>query len=144
MESRKLAFPLEDSSGPYCQVGLTKREWFAGMALCGLSCDHGASTAKESVYLADSLIRELKLTKSDIDPVLAFIEEAELSTGYPLQEVKDIRRRWQELGRTGKESLAIELAWLLKSFIREILHGVQPDVLPQIQKFDEITPEQEG
>ena len=52
-----MAFPIEDHGA----VGLTKREWFAGMAMMGLST--GDNTIKKDVVsavkAADLLIDEL-------------------------------------------------------------------------------------
>jgi hypothetical protein len=49
--------------------GLTKREYFASMALQGLlsmyGSDYQVQIAKDAIYWADSLIEELNKTKQD-------------------------------------------------------------------------------
>lgn len=61
------AFPAGEDVG-YFKTGLTKREWFAGMALQGLSSltfsnlvknINSQDAAKKAVELADALINEL-------------------------------------------------------------------------------------
>jgi hypothetical protein len=53
----------------YISTGLTKREYFAAMALQGMLAKYGSDyqvqTAKEAVYFADALIEELNKTKQD-------------------------------------------------------------------------------
>ena len=51
----------------YVSMGLTKREYFAAMALQGMLAKYGSDyqvqTAKEAVYFADALIEELNKNK---------------------------------------------------------------------------------
>ena len=51
----------------YISTGLTKREYFAAMALQGLLANYGSSysvqNTMEAVYMADALIEELNKTK---------------------------------------------------------------------------------
>ena len=53
----------------YISTGLTKREYFAAMALQGLLANYGSSysvqNTMEAVYLADALIEELNKTKTN-------------------------------------------------------------------------------
>lgn len=56
----------DNNAFPHASVGvldgLTKREWFAGLALQGMSADHSGNVkniAYWSVKLADALIEEL-------------------------------------------------------------------------------------
>lgn len=54
----------ETSYNPECQ-GLTKREYFAGLAMQGLSLsgDTSSDIAKQSVDLADALLKQLEENK---------------------------------------------------------------------------------
>ena len=51
----------------YTSEGLTKREYFASMALQGMLAKYGSdyqvNNAKEAIYWADALIEELNKTK---------------------------------------------------------------------------------
>ena len=51
----------------HVDIGLTKREYFAAMAMQGMLAKYGtdyqAQHAKESVYMADELIEALNKTK---------------------------------------------------------------------------------
>ena len=51
------------------QEGLTKREYFAAMAMQGLLANYGSSysvqNTMEAVYMADALIEELNKTKTN-------------------------------------------------------------------------------
>ena len=53
----------------YISTGLTKREYFAAMAMQGLLANYGSSysvqNTMEAVYMADALIEELNKTKQD-------------------------------------------------------------------------------
>lgn len=54
-------------SGPDINYGLTKREYFAAMAMQGMIAKYGtdyqSSHAKESVYMADELMEALNAAK---------------------------------------------------------------------------------
>lgn len=53
----------------YIYTGLTKREYFAAMAMQGLLANYGSSysvqNTMEAVYMADALIEELNKPKYD-------------------------------------------------------------------------------
>ena len=53
----------------YISTGLTKREYFAAMAMQGLLANYGSSysvqNTMEAVYMADALIEELNKTKTN-------------------------------------------------------------------------------
>ena len=51
----------------YISTGLTKREYFAAMALQGLLAtgDYQAQIAKDAIYWADALIEELNKPKTN-------------------------------------------------------------------------------
>jgi hypothetical protein len=68
----QLAFAMLDPNGNYTQYGLTKREYFAGLAMQGMlsSCSNALITENVlkqlpilSVQFADSLLAELEKTK---------------------------------------------------------------------------------
>jgi hypothetical protein len=58
------AFAMLDNNGIFTQYGLTKREYFAGLALQGIISKHGVQTdisdfAKDAIKLADQLLKQL-------------------------------------------------------------------------------------
>ena len=59
--------PIDYSNDNYVTRGLTKREYFAAMALQGMLAKYGSdyqvNNAKEAIYWADALIKELNKTK---------------------------------------------------------------------------------
>ncbi len=63
------AFPLISDEGYIINAGLSKREYFAAMALQGLLSDYEAISiedySKYAVQLADTLIEELSKTKTN-------------------------------------------------------------------------------
>ena len=63
------AFPLISDEGYIINAGLTKREYFAAMALQGLLGDRKLGSIQEyaeyAVKLADALIEELSKTKTN-------------------------------------------------------------------------------
>jgi hypothetical protein len=63
------AFPLISDEGYIINAGLTKREYFAAMALQGLLSDYESESiedySKYAVQLADALIEELSKTKTN-------------------------------------------------------------------------------
>lgn len=63
----KAAFYTDEYGIDAPQEGLTKREYFAVMALQGMLAKYGSdyqvNNAKEAVYWADALIEELNKTK---------------------------------------------------------------------------------
>lgn len=62
--SESNAFPLTDEN--VCFLGLTKREYFAGLAMQGLLAAHGNSgahrprLAKDCIEIADELLKQLE------------------------------------------------------------------------------------
>ena len=65
MKQNEPAFPcaaMDAVEGTIYQEGLTKREWFAGMALQGLLANPNGR-AEAAVYYADALIKELEKDK---------------------------------------------------------------------------------
>ena len=62
----KGAFACVDSQKQYLQEGLTKREYFAAMAMQGYTGQLDIeSTAKWSVEMADALLKALETFKSE-------------------------------------------------------------------------------
>ena len=63
----KSAFYYPDGGLDSPNAGLTKREYFAAMALQGMLAKYGSdyqvNNAKEAIYWADALIEELNKTK---------------------------------------------------------------------------------
>ena len=65
--SDKPAMPIDSPifNGP--ELGLTKREYFAAMALQGLCAKYGSAVYKESpanaLFMADALLKELEKNK---------------------------------------------------------------------------------
>jgi hypothetical protein len=64
------AFPLISDDGYIINAGLTKREYFAAMALQGLLTDNESPNSREefagyAVKFADALIEELSKTKTN-------------------------------------------------------------------------------
>jgi hypothetical protein len=64
------AFPLISDDGYIINAGLTKREYFAAIALQGLLTDNESANTKEefagyAVKFADALIEELSKTKTN-------------------------------------------------------------------------------
>jgi hypothetical protein len=64
------AFPLISDEGYIINAGLTKREYFAAMALQGLLTDNESPNSREefagyAVKFADALIEELSKTKTN-------------------------------------------------------------------------------
>ena len=63
----KAAFYHPDGGLDSPNAGLTKREYFAAMALQGMLAKYGSdyqvNNAKEAIYWADALIEELNKTK---------------------------------------------------------------------------------
>jgi hypothetical protein len=63
----KAAFYTDEYGIDAPQEGLTKREYFAAMALQGMLAKYGSDyqvqNAKEAIYWADALIEELNKTK---------------------------------------------------------------------------------
>jgi len=65
------AFACVDSQKQYLQEGLTKREYFAGLAMQGMMANQNLTStendtiAKWSVDMADALLAELEKTKSE-------------------------------------------------------------------------------
>ena len=63
----KAAFYTDEYGIDAPQEGLTKREYFASMALQGMLAKYGSDyqvqNAKEAIYWADALIEELNKTK---------------------------------------------------------------------------------
>ncbi len=64
------AFPLISDEGYIINAGLTKREYFAAMALQGLLTDNESPNSREefagyAVKFADALIDELSKTKTN-------------------------------------------------------------------------------
>jgi hypothetical protein len=64
------AFPLISDEGYIINAGLTKREYFAAMALQGLLTDNESANTREefagyAVKFADALIEELSKTKTN-------------------------------------------------------------------------------
>jgi hypothetical protein len=63
------AFPLISDEGYIINAGLTKREYFAAMAMQGLLSDYESESiedySKYAVQLADALIEELSKTKTN-------------------------------------------------------------------------------
>lgn len=59
------AFAMLDQNGSFTQYGLTKREYFAGLAMQGISAFNlpYEMTAEQSVKLADALLAELEKTE---------------------------------------------------------------------------------
>ena len=66
-KAKNPAFPLISDEGYVINAGLTKREYFALMALQGMLAKYGSdyqvNNAKEAIYWADALIEELNKTK---------------------------------------------------------------------------------
>ena len=66
-KAKNPAFPLISDEGYVINAGLTKREYFALMALQGMLAKYGSdyqvNNAKEAIYWADALIEELSKTK---------------------------------------------------------------------------------
>ena len=63
--SQKPVYPLQNVNGTILQTGLTKREYFAGLAMQGLLANENLSAteqdvAKASVILADELLKQLE------------------------------------------------------------------------------------
>lgn len=61
----KQVYPLQDVRGTILQTGLTKREYFAGLAMQGFLANQRLSAteqnvAKASVILADELLKQLE------------------------------------------------------------------------------------
>ncbi len=65
-KTNELVITLEYNND-YTSMGLTKREYFAAMALQGMLAKYGSdyqvNNAKEAIYWADALIEELNKTK---------------------------------------------------------------------------------
>jgi hypothetical protein len=60
------AFACVDSQKQYLQEGLTKREYFAGLAMQGLCTTYSEDLlVKRAVIVADALLAELEKTKSE-------------------------------------------------------------------------------
>jgi len=66
-KAKNPAFPLISDEGYVINAGLTKREYFAAMALQGLLAKYGSDyqvqITKDAIYWADALIEELSKTK---------------------------------------------------------------------------------
>lgn len=64
MNGDQPAFPGYSPKGDIFDSGLTKREWLAGMALCGLllapDIEGAQRTAQSAVKYADALLTELE------------------------------------------------------------------------------------
>ena len=59
------AFAKLDTNGSFTQYGLTKREYFAGLAMQGYIATGRAADASECVRCADALLKELDKPKSE-------------------------------------------------------------------------------
>ena len=63
------AFACVDSQKQYLQEGLTKREYFAGLAMQALltsgrrNAEYHANTAKSAINMADELLKQLEEKK---------------------------------------------------------------------------------
>ena len=61
------AFAMLDTNGSFTQYGLTKREYFAGLAMQGMAASDLTyeDIAHDSVKMADALLAELDKPKSN-------------------------------------------------------------------------------
>lgn len=63
--SEKQVYPLQNHNGTILQAGLTKREYFAGLAMQGIINQTGIfnsteDVCKKSVRIADELLKQLE------------------------------------------------------------------------------------